>query len=793
MNSNSSRLNACLTPLIFITFLGFVLPSSAALISIGVLNTRDSDEDSAFWQASANHLAKKIPEHQFVIKPLGLECLTHAINKRQLDYVITHPAQVVDLQKTAHVHPMATMQTHYKGHSYSHFSAAIIARAERDDLNHLSDLKNQSMIAVSPTEFGGYQMIWRELLKANITPKNDLFDLRFTNGTQANIVNAILNEEADIGIIRSGLLEIMLAKGQLQPDQLKIIHAQHPTEHTPLHSTILYANWTWVRLDHSDIALSRKMASILHRMPKKQGVDANHYEAHYGWTFPEDLTTVHGLLRALELAPYEPSEGITFQQLIKQYGIEIGLILALLSVLMVATLFVSRTNRKLAQSQSELARHRDNLEQEVAERTQELSQVNHALEKDIKARETVEATLRRSRTALQGFYEITINRDQTQPQKLQQLIQLARQHFTMDAAFLFNITKNEQNPVVLCTSDGDKSYEANIINCLQTNQLNIHHGNLDAIHSSCSDRLLCHLINVHSLPHCLLCFIGQRPTEVPEVDQELLRLITQWIGASIERQTIEEDRTKYQSQLSKVTRLFTVGEMASGLAHEINQPLTAATNYISGSLRRLQENNPKSVETGLNRSLESLDRATAIIRRLREFVQTGVPNKDVFDLVKVTQRVLDLLEREANQQNILLLSPNAPNPVKVTADKVQIEQVMLNLVRNAIEATPKDGQVAVTLTANHNKVTVCVIDTGEGVNEFERESIFDAFHSSKSDGMGLGLAICRSIVEAHSSRLTVINTSLGAEFSFTLPQYHPISPTSPTSPTTNSRERSTHL
>ena len=73
---------------------------------------------------------------------------------------------------------------------------------------------------------------------------------------------------------------------------------------------------------------------------------------------------------------------------------------------------------------------------------------------------------------------------------------------------------------------------------------------------------------------CLLCFIGQRPTDLPEVDQELLRLMTQWIGASIERQTIEDDRTKYRTQLGKVTRLITIGEMASGLAHEINQPMT---------------------------------------------------------------------------------------------------------------------------------------------------------------------------------------------------------------------------
>ena len=128
------------------------------------------------------------------------------------------------------------------------------------------------------------------------------------------------------------------------------------------------------------------------------------------------------------------------------------------------------------------------------------------------------------------------------------------------------------------------------------------------------------------------------------------------------------------------------------------------------------------------------------------------------------------MEPEANQQDILLLSPNASRPVEVIGDPVQIEQVLLNLVRNGIEATPPDGQVAVTLSVTHDKVTISVLDTGDGIDDTEIESIFDAFHSSKSYGMGLGLAICRSIIEAHRSHLTVENTMQGAQFDFDLPR-----------------------
>jgi len=145
-------------------------------------------------------------------------------------------------------------------------------------------------------------------------------------------------------------------------------------------------------------------------MPKQNQSTAEQggYVSNYGWTHAEDFTTVHVLLRAFELAPYDPSKQISLRQLLREYGTSIGLVLALLVVMMLATAYVGRANRKLALSQAELARHRDNLEQKVTKRTHELSKVNLALEQDILAREKVAATLRRSRTALQGFYEISV-------------------------------------------------------------------------------------------------------------------------------------------------------------------------------------------------------------------------------------------------------------------------------------------------------------------------------------------------------------------------------------------------
>ncbi|MDX1796510.1 MAG: PhnD/SsuA/transferrin family substrate-binding protein [Hydrogenovibrio sp.] len=753
--------------------------ATAQTVSIGVLNQHHDHQEDAFWSQTAQYLSKTLPGYNFTIKLMGLECLNQAIEKQQLAFVITNPAHIVALQKTEDVRPIATLQTRYQNQVSSYLGAVLIARADRSKLKRLSDLKNQSVMAVSPAEFDGYQIIQRELLLAGLSPEKDFFEMLFTNGSQKNIVKAILNGEADIGIIRSGVLESMIAHKELKPGKIKIIHPQTAPHYLPLHSSsMLYPNWSVVKLNHTEIALARQVAITLKNMPKHSSNLS--FDAHYGWTQPADLDTVNGLLQALKLPPYEPSKEASLTQILQEHESVALLILTFILVLTVFTIRLSHVNRKLAASQSELAKHRDNLEQQVIERTKELSSVNRALEQDIQAREAIEETLRRSRSALQGFYEITVNPELSQHEKLTELIKLARNHFGMDAAFLYKIPPSElgadQQHFALCVADGDSSMEADFLANVPIQFDKNESGEIKCVKNERDNKCYISLyVMVENTPHCLLAFVGNSKLNpnIAQVDQELLRLLSQWIGASIERQTIEDEREKYRSQLGKVTRLFTVGEIASGLAHEINQPLTASINYISGSLRRLEETSDTHIKTGLQRSLDSLNQATQIIRRMRDFVQMGIHREDTFDLVPLIKRVLDLLETEYGQQTISLKSAGTDHPVFVIGDPVQIEQVILNLARNAIEATLLQAatakEVVVSLKSIDDQVEISVSDNGPGIDDNELEHIFDAFHSTKTDGMGLGLAICRSIIETHNSRLDARNTDKGAEFLFRLP------------------------
>lgn len=759
----------------FLQFFGRLLVVATALllwnnalaqtVSIGVLNQHHDPKENAFFSQTAQYLSKKIPGYNFNIKLMGVECLSQAIKKQQLSFAITDPAHVVALQKTVDIRPMATLQTRYQNQVSSHVGGVIIARANRSNLKRLSDLKNQSVMAVSPGEFDGYQIIERELLQAGLSPEKDFFEMLFTNGSQKNIVKAVLNGDTDIGIIRSGVLEDMIAQHELKPGQIKVIHNQVTPSYTPLHSSsMLYPNWVFSKLNNTDIAMARQVAIALKTMPKH--VSNLSFDSHYGWTRQADLTTVNGLLQALKLPPYAQPKEVSLKQILKEHESVALMVLTFIFVLIFFTVRLSRVNRKLANSQSELAKHKDNLEREVVERTKELSTVND--------------TLRRSRSALQGFYEISVNPELTQHDKLTGLIKLARNHFGMDAAFLYKIqmgeSTGEQQPLNICVADGDTEMEKDIFDNIPRASDKKESGEIRCIKNEKDNKCYISLyVMVENTPHCLLVFIGNSKLNpyIAQVDQDLLRLLSQWIGSSIERQAIEEEREKYRTQLGKVTRLFTVGEIASGLAHEINQPLTASINYISGSLRRLDDLSDATVKKGLERSLESLNQATQIIRRMRDFVQMGIHSEETFDLVPLIKRVLDLLETESGQETVELRSEGTDAPVFVKGDPVQIEQVILNLTRNAIEATlshdSKLKEVVVALKIIEGKVEVSVSDNGPGIDDNEMEHIFDAFHSTKTDGMGLGLAICRSIIETHNSRLEARNTDKGAVFSFKLP------------------------
>jgi two-component system, LuxR family, sensor kinase FixL len=243
-----------------------------------------------------------------------------------------------------------------------------------------------------------------------------------------------------------------------------------------------------------------------------------------------------------------------------------------------------------------------------------------------------------------------------------------------------------------------------------------------------------------------------------------------------EQQQTQARLQELQSELVHVSRLSAMGEMASALAHELNQPLSAISNYMKGSRRLLSTStdvNAPKIEAALDRAAEQAIRAGEIIRRLRSFVSREEFEKRVESLSKLIEEAGALGLSGAREQGVILRFNLDPEYDLVLADRVQIQQVLVNLFRNALEAMASSTHrelIASNAGALDDMIEIAVSDTGHGFDDGAQANLFQPFFTTKATGMGVGLSISRTIIEAHGGRMWAeSNGAGGATFRFTLP------------------------
>jgi signal transduction histidine kinase len=242
------------------------------------------------------------------------------------------------------------------------------------------------------------------------------------------------------------------------------------------------------------------------------------------------------------------------------------------------------------------------------------------------------------------------------------------------------------------------------------------------------------------------------------------------------RREAEALNREQEAKLQATARLVAVGEIASSIAHELNQPLAAITNYVRGGLRRLRAGGaePEALAGALEQAGEQAERAGQIIRRVRDFVNSRQPVLATLDLNALVAQAAAAATPDATRQGARLALHLAPALPPARADAVMIEQVILNLVRNAVEASATvaggNRQVDIhTARGEPGVLEVTVADRGPGISGEAAGRLFEPFYTSKPEGMGLGLNICRSIVEFHGGRLAAgPREGGGAEFRFSV-------------------------
>jgi signal transduction histidine kinase len=244
-----------------------------------------------------------------------------------------------------------------------------------------------------------------------------------------------------------------------------------------------------------------------------------------------------------------------------------------------------------------------------------------------------------------------------------------------------------------------------------------------------------------------------------------------------DRKKAQVEAQRHLAELTRAWHANMLGQMATELAHELNQPLCAIVNYSNGCLRltRRKDYSLETVQDSIERIAVQAQRAADILKRIRGLIARHEPMRATEDLSVVLAGAVQMVKDEAVKNNVAIVCRLRPDLPKVKADRVEIEQVVLNLMRNAIEAMSDPQVVRRKLTVTNRliescKIEVSVEDTGRGIAPDLSEKIFQSFFSTKSQGLGVGLSLSQRIIEAHGGRLWVESDGQsGATFRFTLP------------------------
>lgn len=285
------------------------------------------------------------------------------------------------------------------------------------------------------------------------------------------------------------------------------------------------------------------------------------------------------------------------------------------------------------------------------------------------------------------------------------------------------------------------------------------------------------IIQGPSRSYGVLAAVSQGKRTFTQDDRHFLQAVANVLADVIERTRAEDEARQRQSQLAHVMRLNTMGKMVSELAHEINQPLYAIANYAAACREVMKTQSlaiPDELRQWMQQISDQANRAGEILRRLGEFVRKDAPRRAVVSLNTLIRNVAGLVEIDARVNEVQLQLELDDESPQVTVDRVQIEQVIVNLVVNAIEAMQgtelRNRVVVIRTRVDAAQVLVEVQDAGNGVDDEEFAHLFDAFFTTKPTGMGMGLSISRSIIEAHMGELWAVrNADRGMTFKFWLP------------------------
>lgn len=327
-------------------------------------------ESLQLWSPTAEYLSSAIPGYRFTMVPLDNHTFGPAVERGEVDFVLTNPGLYIELEARYGVTRMLTLRNLRQGKPYTVFGSVIFTRANRTDIQTLSDLKGKSFMAVDKNAFGGFLMAWREFKDLGIDPFRDFSELKFVGLPQDPIVYAVRDGKTDAGMVRTDTLERMAADGKIQLNEFKVLNPQRVTGFPFALSTRLYPEWPFARTRDTSDELAQKVAvALLSLTPNSPAAKASKSA---GWTVPLDYTPVHDLYRELRVGPYAEYGRMSPTDVWHLYWRWIAAALGVFLMLSTVAVYILRLNRGLNQSQTRLLKASGELER-ANQRLEQLS------------------------------------------------------------------------------------------------------------------------------------------------------------------------------------------------------------------------------------------------------------------------------------------------------------------------------------------------------------------------------------------------------------------------------------
>jgi PAS domain S-box-containing protein len=595
-------------------------------IRIGVLSHRGDAITERMWTPTADYLTRALPDQRFRIVPLDFTQVDPAVRDARVDFVLVNPGIYVNLEVRHRVSRIATMQNRVGLVRSNVFGGVVFTRADHPGLTRLEDLRGRSLLAVDRDSLGGFQMAWGELLERGVDPDLDLARLDFA-GTHDAVVLAVGRGDYDAGTVRTDILEQMDAEGAIRLSDYRILNPQEDPEFPFLRSTPLFPEWPFSKLRHTNTILAQRVAIALLEMPVDHA--AAGAGGYAGWTIPLDYQPVHDLLRRLRLPPYDHPSPFTLKEAIARYWM--ALLLGVLSLVLMAALttWATRLNKRLTRAKARLEHQQELILNSVAE----------------------------------GIYGVD----------------------------LAGRTTFVNRPLMEMTGWGAED----LIGANQHDLL--HHSHADG-RSHHAEECPVYATFRDNQPRFVeddvfwrkdgTCFpVEYSSTPVRDESGATVGSVVVFRDVT-ERNEAEERVRRHQAELAHVARLSTLGEMASGIAHELNQPLTAIATNARACVRMLESGGDSGEQCSdvMERIAAQAERAGEVIRQIRRFVRKEPPDIRPTPLRAIFETVLGLLRPEARRSGVGLVVEGPEEPLWVLAQEIQIEQVLLNLTRNAVEA-----------------------------------------------------------------------------------------------------------